>query len=96
MVALLDGAAEPGGQQVQQVVPVDGEAVRVEAAGEFGGGAVVARADARGDDRDPAGGRRPAPGARYGAHGCGHGKGASGVGHGLVLRPSGELGLYKM
>ncbi|MEU1500126.1 hypothetical protein [Streptomyces sp. NPDC005732] len=86
MVAVPDQPSQPGGQQVEKVEPVDDEALVREPAGQFGGGAVVAGADARRDDRDafgPGGGRR-----RFAAEGVGR-QGArmhrtSEVGHGVV------------
>lgn len=55
MVAVPDESSDPGGQQVQQVEPVDDEAMGREPAFQFGGGAVVTGADARRDDRDALG-----------------------------------------
>ncbi|MFF3468498.1 hypothetical protein ACWCQN_39635 [Streptomyces sp. NPDC001984] len=86
MVAVPNGPAESGGQQIHQVVPVDGEAVRGETALQLGGGTVVTGSDARRDDRDPARVARCGPLPRNGARKGESGRRASGVGHGLFLR----------
>jgi hypothetical protein len=69
VIAAADQRAEPGGKEVEQVVPVDGVAGGAQAGGEFGGGAVVAGSDARGDDHDAAGAGR---GNRHGWSASGH------------------------
>lgn len=61
---------QPGGQQIEEVMPIHKNPGGLEASRQFVGRAVMPRAHTRRNDHDPRGGRRPRPdvGRRRGAH----------------------------